>query len=153
MPASELTGFDVAASDISPDTRELRERLDSHDDRDAIERIIASWLIDRMSGVYDVDGAMMRWAMRIHAAPQEALEASGALSERQHRRRFTAAVGIGPKRFSRIARVQWLLRRAGAANASWAELASAAGFHDQAHLIREFSALTGTTPAAYFTAK
>lgn len=76
-----------------------------------------------------------------------------ALSPRQFRRRFTAAVGVSPKELARI----WRLRRCALAAldpsspeaARWAELAAAHGFADQAHLVREFRHLLGLPPSAF----
>ena len=76
-----------------------------------------------------------------------------ALSPRQFRRRFTAAVGVAPKELARI----WRLRRCALAaldpsspeTARWAELAAAHGFADQAHLVREFRHLLGLPPTAF----
>ena len=68
------------------------------------------------------------------------------LSERQLRRVFATAVGIGPKqdlqmlRFNRAARLTGM---------SGGELASAAGYYDQAHLISEFQHLARMTPRAF----
>jgi AraC-like DNA-binding protein len=69
------------------------------------------------------------------------------ISERQLRRRFRAASGLGPKRFSRIVRFQvavGLLR----AGRSWCDVLERCAFFDQAHLIRELQAMAGVTPPA-----
>jgi AraC-like DNA-binding protein len=72
------------------------------------------------------------------------------VSERQLRRRFTAAVGYGPKTLQRIARLRRLLAAANAArgDTALAALARSAGYADQAHMTRECARLTGRTPAA-----
>jgi len=65
-------------------------------------------------------------------------------------RRFAEAVGLTPKRYARVRRMQRVLKavaRGGAVR--WAEVAAAHGYYDQAHLVREFRELTGTTPTAY----
>src|SRR5258708_6253067 len=65
-------------------------------------------------------------------------------------RRFRQHVGLAPKRFSRVRRLQRVLRTMGAANSlDWAALAVDHGYSDQAHLIHDFRALTGITPLAY----
>ncbi len=94
---------------------------------------------------------MVRWARELAAAPRgERTSAPPSLGDRQLRRRFTAAVGIGPKRFARIARFRWLLAELERPDRPrWADLAAAAGYTDQAHLIREFAELSGETPARY----
>lgn len=68
-----------------------------------------------------------------------------SLSERQLGRRFHDRVGLSPKRFGRIRRLQRaaLLLVAGESVASAAALA---GFADQPHFTREASALAGISP-------
>ncbi len=68
------------------------------------------------------------------------------LSERQLERRLGAALGLGPKRFARIVRLQAALAHA---EAPWVEIASDCGYTDQAHLIRDFRHLLGLTPEAW----
>jgi AraC-like DNA-binding protein len=90
--------------------------------------------------------AAARRIARAPATPVPALAAAVGLGERQLRRRFTGAVGYGPKTFARVARFRAALAllRAGEPPAG---AAAAAGFADQAHLTRELGALAGLTPA------
>jgi len=66
-------------------------------------------------------------------------------------RRFSEQVGLTPKRFARVRRFQRVLRRTAdpVTPIDWAQLAVDCGFYDQAHLIHEFRAHAGSTPAAY----
>ncbi|WP_369195175.1 helix-turn-helix domain-containing protein [Streptomyces djakartensis] len=66
-------------------------------------------------------------------------------------RRCADELGVPPKRYARVRRLQRLLRRvnAGQSPPDWAALAADCGYHDQAHLIHEFRALAGITPGAY----
>jgi AraC-like DNA-binding protein len=69
------------------------------------------------------------------------------LSERQLTRRFTERIGIAPKLFARVMRLQ----RATAllhAGVGPSEAASRAGYADQAHFTRDAADLGGITPAA-----
>jgi AraC-like DNA-binding protein len=64
--------------------------------------------------------------------------------------RFREEVGLGPKTVARIARfgrAQAMAARGG--ETGWADIAAACGYADQAHLIREFTALAGSTPSAW----
>ena len=72
------------------------------------------------------------------------------LSERQLLRRFESAVGYGPKRLGRVFRFQRLLDliHASHGRAGWSQLAIAAGYADQSHMINECLALTGGPPTA-----
>ena len=77
----------------------------------------------------------------------EPLAPLAALSERQYRRRFEAAVGIAPKLHARIRRFQFALTRIG--SVPFADAAAASGYADQSHLIRDFKQFTGLTPSAW----
>ncbi len=69
-------------------------------------------------------------------------------SERTLERRFRRAIGVAPKMFSRVMRLQSALAaRTQGQPVRWSELALDAGFYDQAHLIREMRELFGTTPS------
>ena len=77
-----------------------------------------------------------------------ALSEQFATSERQLLRRFDAAVGYGPKMLDRVLRLRrFLSRAANDDRVSLADLASALGYADQAHLGRDCLRLTGLTPA------
>jgi len=65
-------------------------------------------------------------------------------------RRFARHVGLAPKPFLRVARVQQTLAALEARpDAPLAVAALARGYCDQGHLTRDFGALTGTTPARF----
>ncbi len=73
------------------------------------------------------------------------------LGARQLERGFRERVGLPPKGFSRVVRFQGVfeaLRQD--ATPRWAELASACGYYDQAHLVGEFRSLCGRPPAGLF---
>ena len=65
-------------------------------------------------------------------------------------RRFRDQVGLTPKRFARVRRMQEIIRSLRSTEcADWSDLAAGYGFTDQAHLIHDFRDLTGITPTAY----
>lgn len=67
------------------------------------------------------------------------------LSERQLERLFHERVGIRPKVFARVLRMQQAMRLLQSAPSS--AIAAEAGYADEAHLFRDFRALCGTTPS------
>jgi len=72
------------------------------------------------------------------------------LSTRQLERRFLARVGVGPKVFARIVRFQRALRLLrGARAGALAAVAARAGYYDQAHLVRDFTAFAGCSPGRF----
>lgn len=75
------------------------------------------------------------------------LAAATGMSPRGFQMRFRQTVGIAPKRFARIVRLQAALRELDAGADSLAILAAEAGYSDQAHATRELGRLTGLTPA------
>lgn len=79
------------------------------------------------------------------------LAAHAGLGERQFERRFQEQVGLPPKLFVRILRFQEVLNaiRYGLDATSWADVAAAHGFYDQAHFIHDFKGFVGESPAAW----
>jgi AraC-like DNA-binding protein len=75
------------------------------------------------------------------------------LSRKQYERIFKARVGISPKRFLRIIRLQHaLFKRQVNPKMSLTELAYDCGYYDQSHMINDFKMLTGMSPRHYFSA-
>jgi AraC-like DNA-binding protein len=72
------------------------------------------------------------------------------LLPRTLQRRFSSQVGITPKRFARVRRLQRVLRAVRRSDEPvWHELAADQGYADQAHLVHEFRELAGITPCGY----
>lgn len=66
-------------------------------------------------------------------------------------KRFSSHAGLAPKQIARLNRFErsaaWL--RAG--HRSWSEIATAAGYYDQAHLSKEWRALAGCSPSEWLS--
>ena len=65
--------------------------------------------------------------------------------------RFRREVGLAPKavaRLVRFERARALTERA--ERPDWARIAVECGYYDQSHLINDFRAVTGRTPATFF---
>ena len=79
------------------------------------------------------------------------------VSERNLRRAFDDVLGMGPKVFARLVRFQRALRASASASQGtrpdWGAIATGVGYYDQAHLIADFRAVTGTTPTAWLRAR
>ncbi|MGA8368138.1 MAG: AraC family transcriptional regulator [Candidatus Acidiferrales bacterium] len=93
-------------------------------------------------------GLAARWMRRRHGKVDLALLARQCnLSLRQFERQFRECVGVGPKLFSRVARLEFaMLRKQTNPGLSWTEVALGAGYFDQAHLIRDTHLLAGAAP-------
>jgi AraC-like DNA-binding protein len=70
------------------------------------------------------------------------------VGRRQLERLFRAHVGVSPKRLASLARFGWAAARLRRGDAG-AELALRAGYADQAHFIRSFRELAGTSPGRF----
>ena len=78
------------------------------------------------------------------------LRQQAGLSARRFIELFEREVGLTPKLFARIRRIQEVIRRVEDANhGGWVEPALAGGFFDQAHLIRDFRDFLDLTPTSY----
>lgn len=75
------------------------------------------------------------------------------LSERQFGRVFRQLVGLSPKQFSRIARLNRVLYSPdyNSYGLTLEQVAVRYGYHDAPHLVREFRALVGISPSDYFS--
>ncbi len=71
------------------------------------------------------------------------------LGLRQFERRFGQEIGISPKLFARIVRFEAALqRRAIEPTARWTDIAHDLGYHDQMHMVHDFTRLSGNSPDA-----
>jgi len=70
------------------------------------------------------------------------------------RKRLVAAfrehVGLTPKAVARVLRFERAVRLAEESELGWRDIAFRCGYYDQAHLIREFRAISGCTPGTFF---
>ena len=67
-------------------------------------------------------------------------------SRRHFGERFTSEFGIAPKAAARVFRFERACRLFLRSPRRIADVAVASGFHDQAHMVREWHALAGCTP-------
>lgn len=76
------------------------------------------------------------------------------ISQRQLERHFLQKVGVSPKFFSRIIRLQNIHNAIkDKKNASLSNLALSCGYYDQAHFIHEFKEFTGRSPGVFLQAE
>jgi AraC-like DNA-binding protein len=137
------------ADDLLGRLRELRTTTDR-------SQYLDGFLARKLANVPGPDPALAAAVMLIRAnggrLSMRALVEKVGISERRLQRLFREGTGLSPKGLSRIARLHAVLarlKRSSETGMSWAALSSDLGFADQAHLIREFRALAGVTPATY----
>jgi AraC-like DNA-binding protein len=76
------------------------------------------------------------------------------ISTRQLEREFKEKLGISPKSYMRIARLNEVNRRIiNGERVDLTELSYSAGYSDQAHFIRDFKQFTGESPRVFITRK
>ena len=97
-----------------------------------------------------IQGAVSFLETHRDPAPVRRLSDELGLSRQFLTRQFKDRVGIGPKVFARVARLQILLSELEDSDqCDWLAAALAAGYCDQAHMVGEFSSLTGLTPTGW----
>jgi AraC-like DNA-binding protein len=112
----------------------------------------ALWrLLERRCGAFPLDVRMEAAAQRLESSGGQtridSLPRTARLSMRGFQTRFRAVVGLTPKEFARVLRLQATLRALDRDDLPIAALATDAGFSDQAHATREVQRITGLTPA------
>lgn len=148
QPMQELAGTFTPAEDLPPAlARRLDEVLDSRNPVGAAEAALWSAQDAARGGDVLVEEAVRLITQRQEGPDLTRLARYLGLSLRQLERRFQAAVGLPPKRFSRIHRFSQVFRALEQHSGDWVAAAIACGYYDQAHLIRDCKALSGQTPA------
>jgi AraC-like DNA-binding protein len=110
--------------------------------------ILDAFLSERLLN-REIDPRLSRALRRVFAREGNVSVAALAKQSGAHARTlgrlFRDAVGLTPKRFMRVVRLQAALRALpGASN--WAQVAATLGYHDQAHFIHDVRDLFGATP-------
>jgi AraC-like DNA-binding protein len=160
IAARELLDDAAGARDVwGAAGRTLDARLVEARDASQARAAIEAELLARQSRARLPDARLGRAVATLRAArgelPIPAVATGAGLGERQLERLFVERVGYGPKLFARVVRLESAVAailssvRVRGSIASWASFARSCGYGDQAHLIREFRALTGVTPAVY----
>lgn len=116
--------------------------------------LLCKWLEHNIK--YDIsNNALLSFIGHIdHKAELQSIEKLIPLSLRQIERQFKSQVGFTPKYYQRLMRIRQaihLIREY--PTMSLVDLATQAGFSDQAHMNREFRKLAGMTPKEYQISK
>ncbi|ANN17939.1 AraC family transcriptional regulator [Amycolatopsis orientalis] len=148
IPLRELTNAAIAASDLLR-SGSLIERLAEAADWPERFRLLDEYLLSRMARGPEL-AAPVRYAWeRLMTGPVriDALADEIGWSRQHLSARFREQIGLNPRTAGRIARLNRVVALVSRApSLSWAEVAYRGGYSDQAHLVREFRALTGSSP-------
>jgi AraC-like DNA-binding protein len=156
LPMAELANMIVDLADL-PDGRlaSLADRLGGlacWADRFALlDRVLGGWAEQGPDPCPGVSWAVERLSATGGGIPVSGLAGELGWSRRHLTARFRQQVGLPPKSFARVVRFSRAVELLGRSDGlSWAEVALACGYYDQAHLNRDFRALAGCSPRRYF---
>ncbi|WP_437827731.1 helix-turn-helix domain-containing protein [Sorangium sp. So ce1153] len=97
-----------------------------------------------------VDFALAAFADPSRASTVADVTGQLGMSAKRFIRSFTEQVGLTPKRYCRVRRFQQVISAIERGErVSWAGVAAACGYYDQAHFIHDFRAFAGLTPTEY----
>ena len=153
IPAHHLTNTNRALSGIwGQQGSQLEKAVLSTHDMHARLALIETFLTGKLQMAPDpIVKNSIDW-MKAHpdSASIHELVAQLPIGERQLERAFKAHVGVSPKLYASMIRLQYFLRsirQPGEKNLT--NLAYGSGYYDQAHLVRTFKRKSGITPSRY----
>ena len=157
IPLREFTDEVVELETIfSHEISDLRDRLGEAPDDDARFDLLESWLVQRARSRTQPTRSVSQ-ALRIIVGGLDGVRIGKiadtiGISHKHLLREFDRCVGLTPKLFARLCTFQRVIHCVGQkSEVDWANTAATCGYHDQAHLIHEFRAFSGLTPADYLT--
>jgi hypothetical protein len=145
LPADELRDRSPALRDVWRRGAEVTDRVATAPSVREQLRILSEIVARRDRD--PVDPVVRRSVLALTKPGTRIGQLGEAMSDRQLRRRFDAAVGYSPKTLFGVLRLQRFLALAGP-GARLGELAYEAGYADQSHLGRDAMRLTGLSPKA-----
>jgi AraC-like DNA-binding protein len=153
-PVREIADVGVLAGEVlCDDVSRLVDRLDAAATTTAMIPIIADEL-GQLTERVQLDPLIGEAVRRIQASRVPlrlaALARDLGVGERSLRERFGRSVGLTPMRFARITRMNRVFDRMPCGpDGSWSRIAHEAGYADHSHMVRDFNALLGESPARF----
>ena len=154
LPLDTLARRQVPLEDVldEPDLVERLHDLESWARRfELLDAVLARRLADARAASAGVEWAWRRLAESGGRVAVRSLADELGWSRKRIVARFRREVGLPPKavaRLVRFERARALTERA--ERPDWARIAVECGYYDQSHLITDFRAVTGRTPATFF---
>lgn len=158
MPMQLFTDVGIEADHLlgAQTARDLHEALAAASTLAERASIADDVLLDRLrtreigADAALVTAAAERIRRRSGRGEVSALIATDVMPVRRFRRLFEEQVGVTPKRYARIVRVNAAIAAKSADPArSWTEVAHEFGWFDQAHMDKDFHALAGAAPSVF----
>lgn len=158
LPATELKNEIIDSTCFFPNTTNvLLEKIQEQHDTYSRLKAVEDFLIAHKKNPYISSNLATEAVRLIHAyhgnLPISSLQSHLQIRERQLQRTFEEHIGISPKRYSGLTRIQFFLKllRSNPLQTSFTSLGYDSGFYDQAHLIRELKNISGITPGQYIS--
>lgn len=152
-PLSELTDHIVELDPLVQNgEKDLESRICDASGTSARVTIFEASLTRKLrsptTAEHTVEGVKRQIHMKAGSASIRDMSRDLGVSQRQIERHFKQMVGVTPKFYSRIIRLQSILNSADP-NSDMLELALSHGYYDQAHFIHEFTEFAGKSPTAF----
>lgn len=154
---ASLTDQAVDAEAAFPDLAEVADRITEARTVGAMVAAAEAWLIARIAACRQ-DADVVDWAaarlVEGRVRSLDRLASRIGLNARAFHRAFRARMGVSPKLFARIARLDRTIRARNAApEADWLSLAIDLGYYDHQHMARDFRDLCLASPTAFLAAE
>jgi AraC-like DNA-binding protein len=159
LPVNELNGsFEDAESVLGKSLRAVNERLSYTNHYTEMIPIVEQFLFDLVNKKPKNELPSERVARFILSNPSfssmDELANQACLSPRQFYRQFTERMGISPKMFSRVTKLDHIIKLKNAQpQKDWLTLALELGYYDYQHLVRDFKEFTHLTPNGFLIAE
>lgn len=143
----EISGYDIENRQLN----EIAQIIFESEDHNECISVLEKYLISKIKPVLNISriGESIKAMFNVPSMTVDSLADIACLSKRQYERIFSETVGMNPKEYSRVVRFQkalWLMQNG---ELNYAGIASACGFSDQSHFIKDFKSMSGYTPRTF----
>ncbi len=157
LPINELTDQNLTLSELDKKSGlALEEQIQNAASNTKRISIVEQYLYNKIieNKLYDfkrINAGIQLINNKFGQTEVNSLSEMACLSLKQYERKFSAFVGMPPKRFLRTIRFQSAIYRKQLDNSiSLTQLALDCGYYDQAHFTNEFKTFTGMLPKEFF---
>jgi AraC-like DNA-binding protein len=154
LPAGELSNRHISLEDIwGSRAVRLREQLLEVSEPPAMFALLEREFLHRIRQSLIVHPAisfaLRQFDSQALTARVASVQQATGYSDLRFITLFTDAVGLSPKRYSRIQRLRRVVEQIARGKRDLAEVAADNGYYDQSHLNRDFREFAGVTPGSY----
>lgn len=152
VPMNELfdSGFDAMLF-FDAEMKSIQEQLRNTPSLEEGKTIVETYLLHRIKNlpvIQPLDYAMRVLLNNNGNIAIEKIASLSCLSLKQFERKCQERIGMNPKMYARILRFSNAYRMHEAfPDRSWIQIAHAAGYYDQMHMIRDFKVFAGVNPS------